>query len=144
LEITTPRLDATALGNKEQQMMTGQRPQSDQLGAVSTTEQGAAQREGFTPGPWTQDQTAVHAADFLTMSIARCCGERRRSFGRATIPIDYAEREANARLIATAPDMLALLKEIVADALCQQGAPPGVGHLERAEQIIAKATGTEP
>ena len=82
-----------------------------------------------TPGPWAVDGAGRHAivrgADLTIVAV------RHRLEGRT--------HEANARLIAAAPDMLALLREIVADPLCQKGAPAGVGHLERAAALVAKA-----
>lgn len=54
----------------------------------------------------------------------------------------HPPQEANVRLIAAAPDMLAALKALVADiAACQTAALPGGSTCRRAESAIAKAEG---
>jgi hypothetical protein len=79
-----------------------------------------------TPGPWAIEE------------VRRVLGAG--DFGRA--PFRDAELEANARLIAAAPDLLAALV-----ALCDSGphpddmTPENLAALKRARAAIAKAGG---
>jgi hypothetical protein len=82
-----------------------------------------------TPGPWVaepeyegDDATLVHANG---VTIADC----------GYLPRPLAVAEANARLIAAAPDMLALLKEFYEHGYTT------TGDHDRLSAVIAKATG---
>jgi hypothetical protein len=73
----------------------------------------------------------VHAVDDKGANVAGC-------YGRS-----YEENGANARLIAAAPDLLAALKQLVAD---YEGVPDptdadGQSVFDSARAAIAKATG---
>lgn len=80
-----------------------------------------------TPGPWKWDQPSV--------------------FNAAGIPIahifnhlDPKEKEANAQLIASAPDLLEALKSVL-DELPQSMYPKNLKYMQKAIAAIAKAQG---
>ncbi len=86
-----------------------------------------------TPGPWDVEPKGsrhfVDGADGLTVAYLDRAGVRER-----------AEIEANARLIAAAPDLLAALYLIATDqSAIYSGANAHIGNIARA--AIAKATG---
>jgi hypothetical protein len=94
-----------------------------------------------TPGPW-----ATHKrADGTNWEVAT---EARDSYGRhaeyiVSVPLDYNTSEANARLIASAPDLLAALRRI-AESWDING--EGIYRGSIASQVraaIARATGQE-
>jgi hypothetical protein len=101
----------------------------------------------YTPGPWSIDWDAraagypINAAQPKRIGTNRICSTR---------PVDrstesYTEAEANARLIAAAPDLLAALQWCVK---CwetgawqnEDGESPDISQVESA---IAKATGND-
>jgi len=91
----------------------------------------------FTPGPWWRHDTNIYVGD----TVLVCCPKNHWS----NIELPEAEKLANARLIASAPDLLASLVELesmVAEMLPKHG-PCGWGELalNQARQAIAKATG---
>ena len=96
-----------------------------------------------TPGPWSTD----------TAGCARVVVVHHGPWSEIiadvfAYPHDARNRNANARLMAAAPDLLAALQEAVT-AYGKPGGPwnvpsdPG-GWLERARTAIAKAQGGEP
>ena len=109
------------------------------------TEATATQRPAYTPGPWDVEPKGsrhfVDGADGLTVAYLDRAGVRERS-----------EIEANARLIASAPELLDAL-EGCADALREAGkdfaqanrlaARPNLYelHEQAARAAIAKARG---
>ena len=80
---------------------------------------------GHTPGPWEADSTAVLTSHPPYLTVADCS---HRGHTLAT-------EEANARLIAAAPDMLEVLEEMLAEhpGCCYAG--------EKASAAIANARG---
>jgi hypothetical protein len=94
-----------------------------------------------TPGPWSvfrQDgyATYIHAInegdEINTFQVASChCATNRKYFPTRN------EAEANARLIAAAPDLLEVLQEVMDRPLLTEGADWWV----RARAAIAKAEG---
>ncbi len=85
-----------------------------------------------TPGPWRVDaHRQVVTVDY----------SERTGMSKLIAPthdgMPRAEQEANARLIAAAPDMLALLKLFVAD--CEAGHEFAFDSLAAAREVIAKA-----
>jgi hypothetical protein len=88
---------------------------------------------GHTPGPWTLHQPG---------SMRACDGRHDTEDGCRTlveaeiIGVPRPEAEANAKLIAAAPELLQLLKEVVLTTL-----PPTSSWVERAHEAIAKAEG---
>ena len=96
-----------------------------------------------TPGPWNIRGDAyqivanydadTHEGSWREHYDVICTFED--EFGEPAL-----EARANARLIAAAPDLLALVREVLSDELASL-AP---GTIERAEAAIAKATGRAP
>lgn len=74
--------------------------------------------KGFTPGPWRLEKETTliwgacnpHIEGSYGMGYPVALAERKRSWSRTSEPTD-CEIEANAILIAAAPDLLALAKE---------------------------------
>ena len=90
-----------------------------------------------TPGPWTVDPKtlAVYAPDrhghAAAVRVAEC--------GRTLLPT--AEIAANAALVASAPDLLAMLQKLVRAVNCLPTSSPLDGLAEDAQSLIARATG---
>jgi hypothetical protein len=61
-----------------------------------------------TPGPWFAVARMVEVGD----DSADICSTNPHTFSQGQLPRPIKEQEANARLIARAPDMLALLQEV--------------------------------
>jgi hypothetical protein len=85
----------------------------------------------YTPGPWnvTGDLATISGTrpgDPYTFTVAETCGYKE-------------EREANARLIAAAPELLEAIIELSHWAEMQPGMPQGTFEIVRA--AIAKAKG---
>lgn len=101
-----------------------------------------------TPGPWLRDGTTVFALN--SQGTNRTCfnvangGEIWRPHDRASIKVERTppeEHEANARLIAAAPELLSALDELV-DALTAGYVPQKDGSmLKEARALIARAGG---
>lgn len=91
-----------------------------------------------TPGPW-------QVGNFNKDMICDCDGEIRGCSPIAYVEGTAAEKKANARLIASSPDLLAALLAIAEEAGDQFGHKEGPGTINRmafhARQAIAKATG---
>lgn len=128
--------------------MTGELPTSDRLGAISAAEQG----EGHTPGPWEAKGCAVEGPGTPT-------GRQTIIAVSRTQNVSVAVAEANARLIAAAPDMLAALEPFAAifekveafvEARAKDGGSPilpssdfRLADFRRARAALSKATGTQ-
>ena len=87
-----------------------------------------------TPGPWYPVMRMVevegNAPDICTTNI--------ELFGQRHLHRSKQEQIANARLIAAAPDLLALLEELVAI----EGPQPGTGAwADKVFAVLAKAKG---
>ena len=97
-----------------------------------------------TPGPWkviTSNSYNDQIQGSDGKGIADCFDERDwRAIQRRRVSYDFSpgEAEANARLIAAAPEMLEALEESVKMHL-----PEGSMCRKRAQAAIAKATGAE-
>lgn len=100
-------------------------------------------QSSFTQGPWvvrTIDQSLATVetqdGEYIICNAAQLRGDDWKT--------EHAERKANARLIAAAPDLLAALQRIVA-VLDKQVASPHLAEraspLTQAKAAIAKATG---
>lgn len=107
---------------------------------------------GHTPGPWAVDADPVEDQDYETLIvlpgpngsfptwIARAehnwneAGARQRR-------ISWAESQANARLIAAAPELLELACQYLSDLHHPPQGDSLKRRIERAEKIIAKARG---
>lgn len=94
-----------------------------------------------TPGPWHARGQRVEGP--LSSGLA-FCGESTVVGVNGTYSIGRREAEANARLIAAAPDLLAALERLVA-TLERQVASPHLAEraspLAQAKEAINKATG---
>jgi hypothetical protein len=97
-----------------------------------------------TPGPWTYVEN-IEACYAFGTNEGWEVGNADEQVGLAFVP----GREANARLIAAAPDLLAALEALVAQALDYEkvnNLAPNLGRtycwdtVERAVKVIAKAT----
>jgi hypothetical protein len=94
-----------------------------------------------TPGPWDVQQTNSDAR------ITNIEFNRAESFSSATlysgecVPLD--EHQANARLIAAAPELLEALEELIGDRYnpMRESDPIFISARDRARYVIAKATG---
>ena len=94
-----------------------------------------------TPGPWILQGGRSFRTQggqfYLAYSTLKTTGEP--SFK------DFVELDANARLIAAAPELLAALHEMLPIvAMRVQGTTDGEPLLKRARAAIAKATGATP
>lgn len=114
-----------------------------------------------TPGPWfvlndtdvftdlgAANALGIHADDSDGWHIADC-SMGATLVGGECVEMDYAERQANARLIAAAPDLLVALEQLVSDyergIHVEFGGSPWLKEkleeLDYARAAIAKATG---
>jgi len=94
-----------------------------------------------TPGPWAVGSKGGHieTANAWRMSIAICYNKESKADG-----VSKEEFEANARLIAAAPENYAWNKElakIVRELCTAYGHPLPAASLDRSDAAIAKATG---
>ena len=90
-----------------------------------------------TPGPWTTNQSEPHcieATDHPSNGTPLIC----EMFNSSHIPQD--EQLANARLIASAPDLLEALQAFAAVEAFEGWHPKYRDAIEKAEAAIAKAT----
>ncbi len=108
----------------------------------------------YTPGPWEFDPEFSGCGDLLIASPKSPDPETRARYTfiaeaktfRGRNPLwEYPERaecEANARLIAAAPDLLAALQTLLEVPHLQGGeTSTAFPHIKRARAAIAKATG---
>jgi hypothetical protein len=93
--------------------------------------------EKHTPGPWTQ--SAVNPLQIIGPGAVRIA--EANCYGEAVL-LNRNEAEANARLIAAAPELLAALKRalnhVIMDGVHQTDAPAARKQIEAA---IAKVQG---
>ena len=97
-----------------------------------------------TPGPWLRDDCSGLDCDVRAASgrkVALCWGLA--SNNATNYRADYrAECDANAHLIAAAPELLAALKDCVAVMTCElAGLSVIQPEIKQARAAIAKATG---
>jgi hypothetical protein len=87
-----------------------------------------------TPAPWTvKGKEFIHDADHREIVYVLGYGK----MGGLT----DSEHEANAKLIAAAPDLLDALIDIIDDFDNYGGDDTGFPHIAKARAVIAKATG---
>ena len=79
-----------------------------------------------TPGPWFYDESSRTHITINALSVSV-----------ASVPYCDAEGRADARLIAAAPDLLAMLQEFIA---CGRDAADNEELIAAARFVIAKAT----
>ena len=99
-----------------------------------------------TPGPWRITDRYGVLTDQVGIDGRTVCTVWPRQQGHRPSGVDtepWPEGEANARLIAAAPDLLESLRELAELAVLQFGVPPAGadGPLPRALAVIAKADG---
>ena len=97
----------------------------------------------YTPGPWRAefpDEISVRDADGGRIAILANLKGRLGMQGRR----DTSEVEANARLIAGAPDLLRYLKEARSTLEMWKDVAPAVSLCADIDAAIAKATGEQP
>ena len=100
-----------------------------------------------TPGPWevTRFGAIKSASPNTQVEYARGIGQPQIALVFVDDSRPEGERDANARVIAAAPDLLASLKEMLDKgegcAACGFGAPGCGCRYERARAAIAKAEG---
>lgn len=112
---------------------------------MTTTEQ-KQQRQEYTPGPWGVEQTATHnwigplRRDGKPDPVL-CDTDREELTAKA-----LRESDANARLIAAAPELLRELQHLTRLLEIQEDegtlTVPGLATLNGARAAIAKATGS--
>ncbi len=68
-----------------------------------------------TPGPWLLEQTTVYALNNERVPVNRFTASLDRGWSDNSSRILQQEVEANAHLIAAAPDLLEALSEIIND-----------------------------
>jgi len=86
--------------------------------------------DGFTAGPWEASKGAIWA---ISPWNARVCIASATTFS----PMNAIDTEANARLIAAAPELLAFAEWINRRSI--DGSPESI----KAREVIAKATGAD-
>lgn len=99
----------------------------------------------YTPGPWVFGNTARYERIVLGGASQRyvCHVTVEQNGGGSIAQSMEAEREANAHLIAAAPDLLEALTELT-DAAGKVWSDPFIrGAVDRARAAILKATGGE-
>lgn len=128
-------------------------------GAKSASIPGAAEADtaGHTPGPWGVNVNGGEGwsvdYDGPSSTYVTICGLRRSPVAFAVHPSAFggdAEVDANARLIATAPELLEALRSLTEAVEPLIATPPIVGPITQrvrdettmARATIAKATGT--
>lgn len=109
-----------------------------------TTTPSAAGGGGHTPGPWLTDRNNVHTGQIAT--VHHCLGNDWVEIWTdkwMETGLGEAEQEANARLIAAAPDLLAALARLsVSYARLKPPGCPRSDAEKQADAAFAKATGT--
>ena len=84
-----------------------------------------------TPGPWRQLVTRIDDARGYQICHIDLHGK------------SEAERDANRRLIAAAPELLAMVQRLLAESLADSMGTPSTLALADAKDLIARATGAQ-
>ena len=84
---------------------------------------------GHTPGPWRYDYEPGYCGEVIASNGQTIC-----TFADEPLP-------SNARLIAAAPDLLAVVKELEESAAYWSEYDVPLGIVDRLRAAIAKATG---
>jgi hypothetical protein len=102
-----------------------------------------------TPGPWKLDRDELHYGSLSTV----VAGKKSKRFPGYQMFVDVGgladvnEQEANARLIASAPELLEALKDLLRDIdtidefAINNTVLPMWEDIERAKALVAKAEG---
>jgi hypothetical protein len=91
----------------------------------------------FTPGPWKAVHTYFGTDETQSQTIGYCSDHRNKQTRT------LAESEANAKLIAAAPDQHACLVDLVQAYELKMGPSAVKLRIDRAKAVIAKAQGSE-
>ena len=97
-----------------------------------------------TPGPWLTDRRNVHTGQIAT--IHHCLNNDWVEIWTdkwAETGLGEAEQEANARLIAAAPELLAFAQEFLSDYQSEDGMASMKHYANQAHAAIAKVTGEQ-
>lgn len=112
-----------------------------------------------TPGPWSTEIDPIDGKDYATLIVHRNCGfdtwlaRTEHNWNEAEYGerrISWAEAQANARLIAAAPELLAALQDMLGACLSADAqtllanewiTAATVEKVRAAQAAIAKATG---
>lgn len=95
-----------------------------------------------TPGPWKQPRPTL---DGKAIFIADSTGNWDICLITPKFAPSVEEAQANARLIASAPDMLDMLQELSQWLTCPDCSPATVTHIkERIDAVIARAEEVTP
>ena len=104
------------------------------------------ERAEHTAGPWTFDRDWKRIPTIIGADGSLVADIRKSSVNEGGWVVDMPEREANARLIAAAPDLMAALKDLV--TVCEKKIYPqpdksdsAWAKLQAARAAIARATG---
>ena len=103
-------------------------------------------RATFTPGPWTSAWVGTKPHGSAVVWLGENTNKRIEVMsGRANLVDKTGRDEANARLIAAAPEMHAQCKlfERAIVELMMQGETGGYEELEKLREILAKVDGGE-
>lgn len=99
-----------------------------------------------TPGPWTMHPRFSDGAEVRSIAQVAWCGAAAAYGESGNQNIDAAEACANARLIAAAPDLLAVCEGLVAwwkaDGISGNATLDALS--DKARAAVAKAKGTKP
>lgn len=98
---------------------------------------------GHTPGPWVVAGDSIHDRETKYESDGARTGDTACRIATTEIMARQGEQEANARLIAAAPDMLKMLLELqeCAEYWSEYDVPLGI--VGRLNETIRKARGEE-
>lgn len=112
---------------------------------TGTTEGRAQAEHAYTPGPWVLATFPGVVVGGPMLKFGNGEGQAQLAMCTLSETIDEAQRNANARLISAAPDLLEALKGIVADddasvSLADQRARSDA-RMAAAKAAILKATG---
>lgn len=88
-----------------------------------------------TPGPWAIARSPKHGEPFITNATGKL------TIANAINGTTPAEREANARLMSLAPDLLTALESMMLIIDTANPAWKEMGAVEQARAIIAQAKG---
>lgn len=110
------------------------------------TEEHKAPVEGHTPGPWVSDEAGIVAEGWgLVCNIGLPEAYWGRGFEGDPTLAEVETMEANARLIAAAPDLLAAARKLMASIAEMDPEQRGCSTVAYAEtwEAIAAATGEQ-
>jgi hypothetical protein len=96
-----------------------------------------------TPGPWRREQDIILAGEIGVAEIFQIDEPSRPTDERPTRADCEAEEQANAHLVAAAPDLLKALRRAVGAMIGLEHLPSIEGALREARAAIARSAGKE-